>query len=225
MGRWIRVDLDIFNSEWLFVLSAGARLAWVQLLLYTKANGTGGRVKSMRPQVAAHQWMIGDEDVRQMLQAAENDEALVVDDGEWIVMNWSEYQPVDSTGADRQRRFRDSQGVTEDNGVTALLDRDVTASSVSVPVSGSSNTPDKGVKKIPPEIGQVHFYGAELGMTENDVSAFFDHYESNGWKVGKNKMRDWKATLRNWKRRSGEFGRSTPATMADQLQKVMENTG
>ena len=29
---------------------------------------------------------------------------------------------------------------------------------------------------------------------------FFDFYESNGWKVGKNPMKDWKAAVRNWER-------------------------
>ena len=33
-----------------------------------------------------------------------------------------------------------------------------------------------------------------------DAEYFIDHYESNGWKVGKNPMKDWKATVRNWER-------------------------
>lgn len=33
----------------------------------------------------------------------------------------------------------------------------------------------------------------------NDQSErFYDHYESKGWKVGKNGMKDWKASVRNW---------------------------
>lgn len=35
-----------------------------------------------------------------------------------------------------------------------------------------------------------------------DYQYFYDYYESNGWKVGKNLMKDWKATLRNWNRRN-----------------------
>ena len=27
---------------------------------------------------------------------------------------------------------------------------------------------------------------------------FFNYYESNGWMVGRNKMKDWKATIKNW---------------------------
>lgn len=41
----------------------------------------------------------------------------------------------------------------------------------------------------------------------NDAEAekFYDHYESNGWKVGKNPMRSVPATIRTWKRRSDEY--------------------
>ena len=35
-----------------------------------------------------------------------------------------------------------------------------------------------------------------------DYQYFYDYYESNGWMVGKNPMKDWKATLRNWDRKN-----------------------
>lgn len=34
-----------------------------------------------------------------------------------------------------------------------------------------------------------------------DPERFLDYYQSNGWKVGKNPMKDWKATARNWSRK------------------------
>jgi hypothetical protein len=30
---------------------------------------------------------------------------------------------------------------------------------------------------------------------------FMDHYESNGWVVGKTPMKDWQSTVRNWMRK------------------------
>jgi len=36
-----------------------------------------------------------------------------------------------------------------------------------------------------------------------DSSAFMAHYDSNGWMVGKNKMKDWKACVRTWEKRNG----------------------
>ena len=49
-----------------------------------------------------------------------------------------------------------------------------------------------------PSIAELKNYMLEIGM--NDVSEkWFDYYESNGWLVGKNKMKNWKAAVRTWK--------------------------
>ena len=56
----------------------------------------------------------------------------------------------------------------------------------------------------PPTIEEVNAYCKEKKLTI-DAEHFMDHYTSNGWKVGKNKMKDWKATARNWNRNSGKF--------------------
>jgi len=50
---------------------------------------------------------------------------------------------------------------------------------------------------VKPDISLVMAYCRERN---NKVSAqrFIDYYESNGWKVGRNPMRDWKATVRRW---------------------------
>jgi hypothetical protein len=49
-----------------------------------------------------------------------------------------------------------------------------------------------------PTIEDVKTYMKEQGM--NDISErWMSHYESNGWLVGKNKMKDWKASVRTWK--------------------------
>lgn len=52
----------------------------------------------------------------------------------------------------------------------------------------------------PPTVKEVAAYCEERG---NNISpeAFIDYYSSKGWMVGKNKMKDWKAAVRNWERR------------------------
>ena len=35
-----------------------------------------------------------------------------------------------------------------------------------------------------------------------DAETFYDFYESKDWKVGKNKMKDWKACVRTWEKRN-----------------------
>lgn len=50
-------------------------------------------------------------------------------------------------------------------------------------------------------------------LTENQALGAWDHYEGNGWKVGRNPMADWRATLRAWSRRQKDYlpGYRTPA--------------
>ena len=36
-----------------------------------------------------------------------------------------------------------------------------------------------------------------------DPQRFIDFYETKGWMVGKNKMKDWKAAVRTWEQRNG----------------------
>ena len=63
------------------------------------------------------------------------------------------------------------------------------------------NDNEKEISKkgfVKPTIEDVKTYMKELGM--NDISErWMSHYESNGWLVGKNKMKDWKASVRTWK--------------------------
>ena len=48
-----------------------------------------------------------------------------------------------------------------------------------------------------PTVEQVEAYIQEKGL-HFDAERFVDHYESKGWMIGKNKMKDWKAACRTW---------------------------
>jgi len=54
-----------------------------------------------------------------------------------------------------------------------------------------------------PTLIEVQNYISEIGSNV-DVNQFMDFYSANGWKVGKNPMKDWKATLRGWDRRNNK---------------------
>jgi len=49
--------------------------------------------------------------------------------------------------------------------------------------------------------------GTENGKTE--AQKFFNYYESNGWKVGKNPMKNWKAAANNWITNSNTYAKGT----------------
>lgn len=48
-----------------------------------------------------------------------------------------------------------------------------------------------------PSVEEINAYCLEENLQLN-AQSFIDYYDSNGWKVGKNQMKDWKATVRRW---------------------------
>ena len=53
---------------------------------------------------------------------------------------------------------------------------------------------------VPPTVDEVRDYCYERGSSV-DPHRFVDYYTSNGWMVGKNKMKDWKAAVRTWEQK------------------------
>ena len=60
-----------------------------------------------------------------------------------------------------------------------------------------SNNTITASRFAPPTPSDVENYATEKGLTI-DADKFCDFYESKGWMVGKNKMKDWKAAVRGW---------------------------
>lgn len=62
-----------------------------------------------------------------------------------------------------------------------------------------NNVPELRIPFHKPEFSELEGYAVKIGLIVTEINRFFDHYESNGWKVGRNPMRDWQAAMRNWK--------------------------
>lgn len=76
--------------------------------------------------------------------------------------------------------------------------------------SVSKKEPQKRFR--PPTVEEVEAYCFERNNKVN-AERFVDFYTSNGWKVGKNQMKDWKAAVRTWEQRE-EKPQATPGMAA-----------
>ena len=56
----------------------------------------------------------------------------------------------------------------------------------------------------PPTVDEVKAYCLERKNSVDPVR-FVDYYTANGWKVGKNPMKDWRAAVRTWERDDGKM--------------------
>ena len=151
----------------------------------------------------------------------------IIDDC-YCLSNWMKYQSNDelekirAKGRERTRRFREksvSKIPTRDCNVTeTLLSQDINiysnsdSSSCTTSSNGKKDDSTKEENRTfkKPTIEEVFQYVYEKGYQMNP-EAFYDFYESKNWYVGKNKMKDWKASVRNWARNEKNRPSSRPS--------------
>lgn len=103
--------------------------------------------------------------------------------------------------------------VLKDNGVYSLdtdciqngykVDTEVRLDKVSIEEVSTDKVSIKNTRGVfvPPTVEMVKEYCLERNNNV-DAEEFVDFYSSKGWMVGKNKMKDWKASVRTWERNS-----------------------
>ena len=73
----------------------------------------------------------------------------------------------------------------------------------------------KPSKMIIPTQEEVNNFAAESFLNTNEAKKFFCYYDSNGWRVGKNPMKNWKSAFKGWCARATETpSRAQPKTFA-----------
>ena len=76
----------------------------------------------------------------------------------------------------------------------------------------------------PPSFQDVSDYFFEKSGNSSSAQKFIDFYESKGWMVGKNKMKDWKASVRNWISREKESAKPANKKQTDDYYQQLANT-
>ena len=72
-----------------------------------------------------------------------------------------------------------------------------------------TETKKKVNRFTPPTPDEIKAYCKERN-NKVDPDRFHDFYSSKGWMVGKNKMKDWRAAVRNWEREEGKAPEPEP---------------
>ena len=112
-------------------------------------------------------------------------------------------QPVDGEMSAQVRLGKDSIGkdsIGKDRIGQDSINQDSIYKDVPQAEQSTKQT-QKNKKFIKPTVEEIRNYCIER-KNNIDAQYFYDYYESTGWRVGKNPMKDWKATIRNWERRN-----------------------
>ncbi len=94
----------------------------------------------------------------------------------------------------------------ESNQVNPQLTHGVTDREEKIEKIENTSAPKSpGVRFQKPTLEQLNTKAALIGLSTTEVDKFWNYYESNGWKVGKNPMKSWPAALQNWLSRVREL--------------------
>jgi hypothetical protein len=50
-----------------------------------------------------------------------------------------------------------------------------------------------------PTMPEMQLHAQKIGLPPTEIDRFFNYYESNGWKVGRNPMKSWQSAMVNWR--------------------------
>lgn len=139
----------------------------------------------------------------------------ILENGAIYMLDIQNFIGKGSTEADRQRLYdrrisdeRKQKKLTQLRNLEEILEKSTPEIEIELEKeikiekeidSSAKSTTTKRKRFEKPTLSEIKQYCIERN---NNVNAehFFDYYESNGWKVGKNSMKDWKAAVRTWER-------------------------
>ena len=124
----------------------------------------------------------------------------ILDDGTYYMneVNKMIGSAVNNDNANRQRRFRERQKelLLQDCYTSVTKNNESKSKSIELNIEKS-----KEKKFVKPTVEEIKTYCSER-KNSIDAEQFYNFYESKGWKVGNNAMKDWKACVRTWEQRT-----------------------
>lgn len=217
---YLRLKDNFFDSDELKILESmkdGYLYSNILLKLYLRSLKNDGKLvvneripysADMLASVTGHQ--VGT--IKQALSIFKDLGLIdVLDNGVIYMLDIQNFIGKGSSEADRKREYRQRIETDRTNVQTNLrqiseksppeieieLEKDIEIEKEIHSSAKSTTTKRKRFEK--PTLSQITQYCLERNNNVN-AEQFYDYYESNGWKVGKNSMKDWKACVRTWER-------------------------
>lgn len=220
---WIRIDKELFEIGGWNDNRFDRFHAWIDILLLVSPVSRNLRIRGINIRLSpgdvaislrdlAMRWTWSVNTVRSYLREMElkckisvrkSNVISIIHVNEWqkyIQLNTRIDTQIDTQNSD-SNVFHSEQVVTSENrSVDTQIDTQI----------DTQNSKGRGCKFNPPTVDEIRAYIIVKGFSF-DAESFYDFYQSKGWMVGKNKMKDWKAAVRNWQRmekqrRTGNYG-------------------
>ena len=223
--KWIKIVVDIFDDEKIKLIEDlpdydSIIVCWFKLLcLAGKQNNFG--ILMLNDRIPYTDEMLASvfrrplQTVRLALETFEQFGMIEVINGTITIPNWEKHQNLDKMEEVREQtrkrvqRYRERQRLLAESNVTETvtvtdsnaidIDKDIDTDIENI----KAGKPQRAPAFKPPTVEEVAAYCRERN-NGIDPEAFVNFYKSKGWKVGKDKMTDWKAAVITWEKRDRE---------------------
>ena len=225
--KWIKICTDIFDDEKMILIESMPEadsiiVIWFKLLCMAgKQNNSG--VFMLNDKIAYTDEMLATifrrnlNTVRLALKTFEAYGMIEIVDNVVTIPNWEKHQSLDALEKAREKNrqkvaaYREKQkllaaGDCNGYGNVTVTECNSTDKEEDKDIERDIEEEKKEIKKsktasrfTPPTLAEVEAYCSERN-NHVDAQRFIDYYTANGWKVGRNSMKDWKAAIRTWER-------------------------
>lgn len=241
---YLRLKDNFFDSDELKILESmkdGYLYSNILLKLYLRSLKNDGKLvvneripynSEMLASVTGHQ--VGT--VKQALSMFKELGLIeVLENGAIYMLDIQNFIGKGSTEADRQRLYdrriseeRKQNKLTQSRNLEEICKKSTPEIEIELEKeiekeidSSAKSTTTKRKRFEKPTLSQISQYCLERNNNVN-AEQFYDYYESNGWKVGKNSMKDWKAAVRTWERSEYRKPNSKKHSKEDAINVVKE---
>jgi len=198
--QWFRLHNKLLNDPSVQGLSSDHFKIYINLLCYASSIDRGGYIGTLHETSFALRETIPT--VTSCFNVLQGVGLIVTNetDGETFqIPQWKKKQYESDSSTERVKRHREKVKRSKTVTVTPP-DTDTD--------TDTEQSKDRGKAKrfVPPTQQEAGNYFLERGSTNavNEADKFIDFYGAKNWMVGKNKMKDWKAAIRNWVRNDNE---------------------
>ena len=234
--KWIKIMVDIFDDEKIFLIEQlpeadSIVVIWFKLLcLAGKQNNKGVftlcATMPFTDEMFAAVFRRPLNTVRLALSTFQKFGMVEIINGTVTIPNWGKHQNIESMERRQEymrnymNEYRQEQKKLAEGKQPrkCLRKQNVSAPDIDVDIDieGEKKESVKGAKApARPTLDDVVAYCKERG-NQVDAQRWFDYYSSNGWRVGKNPMKEWKAAVRTWEKN----GYDTPKITARPSKEV-----
>lgn len=219
MAVYRQVQISYWQDSFVLKLTPEEKFFYLYLLTNSKTKQCG--IYELPLQIICIETGYNRETVIKLIQRFIEHRKIRYDweNEELFLLNWLKHNPFDNNPKVKKcvekelQQVHNPNMIPEDSPLIPLV-RGIQGASQKEEEKEEKQKEEKLGRFTPPSLEELTNYIYSNNYTV-DANQFIDFYQSKGWMVGKNKMKDWKAAVRNWEKRNGTNTKDSPRGSID----------